>query len=201
MFKQIPASKTSIARRKSVYGVGLNDADYQVAPHINGKRCRCPFYERWRNMLKRCYCVKFQDRFPSYKGCTATSDWLVFSNFKLWMVKQNWEGKHLDKDILVQGNKIYSPELCLFVTREINNLFTEKKSNVGAYPTGIFFCKKYKKFSAQLSVNGKRKRIGYFLSSTQAFKEYKSAKYAHIKQIASHQEEPLKSALLAHVIE
>lgn len=39
---------------------------------------------------------------------------------------ENWkphmEGWHLDKDILLKGNKVYSPETCAFVPAKINSL-------------------------------------------------------------------------------
>jgi len=38
------------------------------------------------------------------------------------MERQDWEGKHLDKDILIPGNKIYSPDRCIFVSSLINLL-------------------------------------------------------------------------------
>ena len=33
---------------------------------------------------------------------------------------------NLDKDILIKGNKIYSPKTCIFVPNDINVLFGEK---------------------------------------------------------------------------
>lgn len=186
--------------KKPLYGVGINDANYCVTK-IATNGSRCPFYERWSYMIKRCYSAKYQEKQPSYKGCSVTDSWLTFSNFRAWMLLQDWEGKHLDKDILTQGNKIYSSAFCLFVTREINILLTENKSNVGAYPTGVSFHTNNNKFISQISLKGKRKNLGYFLTQKQAFEAYKTAKYEHIKEVALKQAEPLKSALLAHIIQ
>ena len=108
-----------------VCGVGINDADYVVKKfetigYVDGKRKRklvwtCPYHRAWESMLKRCYSAKYQERQPTYKGCTVSDDWLTFSNFRAWMIAQDWEGKHLDKDLLFEGNKIYSTETCVFV--------------------------------------------------------------------------------------
>lgn len=112
--------------KRLVYGVGNNDADYVVEKreeigYVGGKRRRklmwvCPYYQTWKDMIKRCYSTKCQEKFPTYKGCSVSADWHTFSNFKAWMEKQNWEGKQLDKDILIEGNKVYSPETCVFVS-------------------------------------------------------------------------------------
>lgn len=37
MFKEIPASKKSLAPRKPIYGVGINDAGYITSLRIDGK--------------------------------------------------------------------------------------------------------------------------------------------------------------------
>jgi hypothetical protein len=51
---------------------------------------------------------------------------------------------HLDKDILVVGNRVYSPETCIFVPTRINNLFVTRESLRGDYPLGVKLskCKK-----------------------------------------------------------
>ena len=41
--------------------------------------------------------------------------------FKDWMENQDWEGNQLDKDLLFEGNKVYGPKTCVFVTRMVNN--------------------------------------------------------------------------------
>lgn len=62
---------------KMVYGVGINDADYQVQVYDkvrleDGTIYRrnawcCPFYRKWRSMLERCYSEKWLERYPSYE--------------------------------------------------------------------------------------------------------------------------------------
>ena len=61
-FVEIPASKMSIAKRTTIFGIGINDACYQVQPFINGKQVTCPFYRVWKNMMKRCYSKKLQEQ-------------------------------------------------------------------------------------------------------------------------------------------
>jgi hypothetical protein len=135
-FIEIPASKRSLALRKPIYGIGTNDADYMVDPRIDGKRGRCPIYRVWKSMLERCYSEKRQAKCPTYIGCTVCKEWLTFSNFRRWMVNQDWQGKQLDKDILVKGNKIYSAETCCFVTQAVNMIESRAKHYKFISPVG-----------------------------------------------------------------
>ena len=88
-FIEIKASNKSIAKRKLVFGFGVNDADYIVNLRRNGKLSRCKIYTRWHEMLKRCYCDKYQYKNPTYIGCYVCDDWLIFSNFKRWVENHN----------------------------------------------------------------------------------------------------------------
>ena len=187
--------------KKLIYGVGFNDASYKVLSIINGKKVICPFYRSWTNMLARCYSLKYQISSPSCAGSTVDDQWLIFSVFKSWMEKQDWKGKHLDKDILLQGNKIYKSSACIFVDQSINKLLTDRKGLRGGYLIGVDFRKREGKYRSQCSVNGKRKTLGYFKSELQAHEVYKKFKYKHIAEIASQQSEPLRTALLNYVIE
>lgn len=197
MFKEIPTSKSN---RKLVFGVGTNDAWYKTEPRVKGEKVRCPFYVRWHCMLKRCYSIKFHEKQPTYIDCTVCTEWLIFSNFKQWMQKQDWQNKQLDKDLLIQGNKIYSPVFCIFVTRQINTLLNDRGARRGLYPQGVSFDNRDNRFVARLSINGKHKGLGRFTVEEQAHAVYLKAKYAHIKQIALQQSEPLRSALLNYKI-
>lgn len=200
-FKEIPASKSSLTRRTPIYGVGINDADYMTRQEINNKQVICPFYVKWQGMMRRCYSVEYQKNRPTYIGCTVSKDWHLFSNFKSWMEKQDWHGKQLDKDILVQGNKTYSRESCIFVEASINTLLNNCSSTRGELMLGVTLDKENNKFRALCSNSfGKRITIGRYSTELEAHEAYKKYKYKLISDIALQQTEPLKSAMLNHVI-
>tara|TARA_R110002049_G_C8858977_1_gene538029 strand:+ start:91 stop:618 length:528 start_codon:yes stop_codon:yes gene_type:complete len=121
MFIERKASKGSLAKRKLIYGVATNDASYSVTINVDGVVYVCPFYSRWVAMLRRCYSVDYKKKKKTYEDCYSCDSWLLFSCFKLWMETQDWKGKELDKDILIKGNKMYSPGTCLFVTTKENS--------------------------------------------------------------------------------
>jgi len=183
MFEEIKANCHSINRRKPVYGVGINDAPYKVKFRVDGKvKYACPYYLRWVDMLKRCYGRKYQAKSPSYKGCFTCKEWLVFSAFKLWMEKQNWQGMSLDKDIIKKGNKEYCEKFCSFVPTEINNLILMPRVN--DLPVGVSFCKRNANYKARLKKNNKECNIGRFDSPEEAGKAYLTAKSSHIKEVS-----------------
>lgn len=189
-------------KERLVCGIGINDADYFTQTRIEGKQTKCPFYETWSSMLKRCYSKKSLVYKPTYKDCTVCEEWLIFSAFKAWMEKQDWKGKSLDKDIMVQGNKIYSPENCIFVTADINKLFVKNDARRGLYKLGVSFHKRDKVFSANCSVNSKSTHIGYYSTEDEAYEAYKLFKTNLIREIANEQtDERLKNAMLNYVVE
>lgn len=201
MFIEIKAGIKSISNRKLLHGFGVNDSDYMIRGYDKkGNRTACPYYIKWANMIDRCYSVRFQKSSPTYRGCSVTSDWLTFSNFKRWMIAQDWKGKELDKDLLTQGNKVYGKHTCIFVSRQINSLLTSCKASRGAYPQGVHFSKNTNNYRAVIRENGKHRHIGLFETPEMAHKAYKAAKYKLIADIASKQTEPLKSALLNYKI-
>lgn len=173
-----------------VYGSGINDAPYRVNRIENGMRIICPFYVVWGGMLERVYSAKFLDKFPSYKGGSVCSEWLLFSNFRLWMVCQDWEGRELDKDILIPGNKEYSPSTCLFVDHRSNSILTQNQLNKGDFPTGVHLDKKNRTYIAQICINKRQKRLGSFLSPEIAEAAYIKAKTEEIRRQGREQSNP-----------
>lgn len=188
--------------KKLVCGVGRNNADYTVTKrkeigYVNGKRKQkivwvCPYYSTWVDMLKRCYSAKLHDRHPTYIGCTVSADWLTFSNFKNWMEEQDWEGLQLDKDLIVEGNKIYSAETCVFVTEATNNFITDRGNARGDWLIGVCWKKEKAKFQAHCSnpFTNKREHLGYFDCEQQAHQAWKKRKLELAHELAAIQTDP-----------
>ena len=184
-----------------VYGVGINDIpNSKNYVDEKGVRVRSKYYAVWSDMLRRCYSDKFFRKQPTYKECSVCKDWLTFSNFKVWMEKQDWKGKCLDKDIVHLGNKIYSPENCVFVSGALNNLFTDNRAIRGKYPIGVCYNKIAKRFMSYCNVNGKQKSLGYFDTPEEAANAYIACKVNHVKSIAENykHDERIYNGLIAY---
>lgn len=190
-FVEIPASKKSLAFRKPVYGIGINDAAYITHPKVDGKLITCPFYRKWSDMLKRCYSEMFKDKNPTYRACAVCEEWLTFTVFKDWMSAQVWESMELDKDLINPGCKIYSPKNCRFITKQLNTLLTNNEGRRGTNPQGVSFNKRAGKYKSQVSINGEINHIGYYDTPEQASAAYIKIKTITILKAADEQEDPL----------
>ena len=172
---------------RRVYNIGyLGEGPY--SSRENGKATK--LYNTWKNMLKRCYDPKLHEKEPTYIGCTVCDEWLNFQNFALWYDENYYEipGQRmaLDKDILIKGNKIYSPDACCFTPQNINTLFTKRDNDRGDCPVGVYYDKQSKKYKAKCSLGtGRQKHLGYYDTSEEAFNAYKEFKEAYIKKVAN----------------
>ena len=194
--------------KKLVYGVGINDADYAVTEYqtteVNGKRnykqvWMCPYYRTWKGMLKRCYSAKYQERQPTYKGCSVSEDWWRFSNFRAWMAAQDFEGMQLDKDILFEGNKVYSKETCVFVTRSVNLFTTDSGASRGEWMIGVSWRKDKDKFEAQVNnpFTKKQEKLGLFIDELEAHQAWLERKLELAHLLAAEQtDERVAKALI-----
>lgn len=115
---------------RSVYGVGyLGYGDYQTADNKKA-------YKTWSGMLERCYSQLLHDKHPTYIGCTVCDEWHSFQVFTEWFNKSYIDGFQLDKDIKTDGNKIYGPDSCLFVSPKDNVIKATAKYYVMISPNG-----------------------------------------------------------------
>ena len=115
------------------------------------------------------------------------------------MEKQDWEGKDLDKDIKIPGNKIYSPETCLFVSSEINKLLNQNSVARGKYPIGVHTNQAGNRFVAACKANGKTNSLGTFSTAEEAHSAYKAFKKQIIEDRARLPEnEYIRSYLMKH---
>ena len=167
----------------TVCGVGIIGDEIS---RCNGVIDRC--YDIWSSMLDRCFNEKIKQKYPTYRNCSMCDDWRYLSKFKEWYLHQighDQIGWCLDKDILVKGNKEYSPETCCFVPHQINCVVVSQKSSRGDNPVGVIFKKENKKFCAGLAVNGSTHHLGYYDNNEQAWSAYKVAKETYIKELAN----------------
>ena len=145
-------------------------------------------YRLWNAMINRCYNENLRHKNPTYKDCSVSEEWRYLSNFEEWCNQQigfNIEGFELDKDILVKGNKVYAPETCCFVPKEINSVLTNSRRGRGAYPVGVSYKKRIGKYASQISKNGEVIRLGNFDTPEEAFAVYKREKEKYIKEVAN----------------
>lgn len=193
---------------KMVYGVGINDADYAITERetieVNGVRKRkliwyCPYYRTWYSMIQRCYSDKFQERNPTYKDCSVSEEWLRFSNFKSWMEEQDWEGLQLDKDLLFEGNKMYSKETCVFVSRGVNLFTTDRGNGRGEWLIGASWSKEKSKFVSMCRnpFTKKQENLGYFVCELGAHQAWlrRKLEFAHLL-VAEQTDERVAKALV-----
>ena len=168
----------------SVCGVGILGAKYPISE--GGALTR--EYKLWQSMLVRCYSDAYKKQHPTYEGCEVSDNFKSYEYFYEWCHKQigfGNEGWHLDKDLLIKGNKVYSENVCVFIPKDINLLLTKSTASRGEYLVGVCWCKTSKAFIAQVGKNkGKQEHLGYFATEIEAFNAYKVAKESFIKEQA-----------------
>lgn len=165
----------------NVLGVGY----IGVGPYLTGVGGKNYIeYDAWRNMLRRCYCPKYHSEQPTYIGCTVDPSWHNFQTFAQWYCNRpNYnKGYHLDKDILVNGNKIYGPQYCVLVPETINRLFSNHSNYTlnRELPIGVYA--HYDKFQAAYS----GVFLGTFDNLSDAVETYTQFKRQHILSLAEY---------------
>lgn len=101
--------------------------------------CHRKFYPHIRDlhncyfgMMSRCY-NPLDSGYHNYggRGVTVCDEWKsTYQNFLTWAIQTGYrKGLQLDKDIKVPGNKIYSPDTCIWATpkQQANNKRTSTK--------------------------------------------------------------------------
>ena len=164
-----------------VPGFGMND----LTRHKKDKA-----RTHWEAMLNRCY----SGNYPTYAGCTVCDEWRLLSGFTQWFDENYIDGYELDKDLKVLGNKLYSPETCLFLSRQDNSIIKDRSLLRGLLPIGA--CKVNNRFRSTIGIMGESKHLGYFDTAEEASWTHLNAKYHHITDIAKKRTGEVKDALL-----
>lgn len=199
-------NKRRIRETKGICGVAT--ANGEIVKDENGKLLHS--YKTWLDMINRCYNEKIKQRYETYKNVTCCDEWLHYKNFKKWYDENYYEIEgqqmNLDKDILMKGNKVYSPKTCIFVPKRINTLFTKCNSKRGKLPIGVYYDNSKKKYRACCNDgSGRTKKIGTYSEPKVAFWAYKAYKRDVIREIANEYKseipKKLYNAMLNYKIE
>ena len=169
----------------SVFGVGIVGTEYP----INEGGVLTKEYVLWTGMLERCYSDTYKKKRPTYEGCEVSENFKYYEYFYEWCNKQigfGNQGWHLDKDLLIKGNKVYSENTCVFLPREINQVLVKRTASRGEHLIGVYWHNTKKAFVAQVNKNkGKPEWLGSFNTELEAFNVYKIAKESFIKEQAN----------------
>ncbi len=170
---------------KTLFGVGyIGEGKYRTS--TNG--ALTPQYINWASMIARCYSKKWQEKIETYIGCSVAEEWHNFQNFAKFYDENYYsidgERVELDKDILVKGNRVYSPETCVFVPKRINTILLSRKKSRGDLPIGVRINKTKKKYETLVNSPKGRIYIGVYDTPEEAFENYKIHKEAIIKSVA-----------------
>lgn len=162
---------------KSVYSVGF------VGVGKFGVKENKKAYVHWNSMLERCYSAK-HPAFPNYggRGVSVCEEWHNFQNFAEWCNRQKgFESNnfHLDKDLLKYFNKVYSPESCAFLPKEINLSLNTGKRNSHGLPTGVT-----KSPSGRFRACANGVKLGHHATPKEAFVAYKKYRESRYKELA-----------------
>ena len=169
----------------SVYDIGIIGDKYPS--RINGRNTK--EYMLWCSMLKRCYSDTCKKKQPIYEGCEVSENFKSYEYFYEWCHNQigfGVKGWHLDKDLLIKGNKVYSETTCVFIPAEVNTLLVKSDKIRGNHPIGVYWRNTKKAFVAQVNKGkGKQEYLGSFNTEIEAFNAYKGIKENYLKELAN----------------
>lgn len=97
--------------------------------------------QTWAGMLERVH--GGLERYDSYKDVIIDDSWYDFSIFQEWFDKNYKPGMVLDKDLLSEEVKIYSPETCIFIPATLNSFLANISKREGRnLPPGVHLNKR-----------------------------------------------------------
>ena len=137
-----------------ILGVAVCDLPAKDSPVV---------YQTWKAMLQRCYAGDTYN--SAYLGCAVCKEWLTYSNYKLWYDLNSVPGWEIDKDLLIEGNKVYGPEGCVFLPKYLNGLF--KGKNTGRLLKGVLLVRSGR-FQARAWNHGVSQALGTYETEEQA---------------------------------
>lgn len=145
-------------------------------------------YQAWIGMLHRTYYESQTKTRPSYNGVTVSEEWFIYKNFERWYLSQIIESE-VDKDLKYPiNNRLYSPETCLLIPRNLNGFL------IGLFSTGTTLkgsqCYRNragtKVWKAQINNQDKKGalHIGWFYTEEDAHLAWKTVKLGRCLELS-----------------
>ena len=133
---------------------------------------------------------------PDYSDVDVSNEFSNLTSFLDWHDQNYVKDWQLDKDILNPYSREYSPQNCMYVPPEVNQLF--KSTKPGKYMKGVEASGK--KFKAYCSVDGKKICLGTYPTELEAHKVHMKWRKARLIELAEKYKEyeKLSAALLEH---
>jgi hypothetical protein len=174
----LPRSNLKNPYERTIIGVGFLGTSYAAQNPLKFKREKIV----WSGLFKRAYDEKTLIERPGYAGATVNAGWHEFGGFVDWTEQAvGWKNKnwHVDKDLILRGNREYGPETCCMLPPVVNSALWVREHilppGVTKLPDGYYRGGFYEDGKVQ------QKR---FKTPEEAFEFYKPLKEGRIKQLA-----------------
>jgi hypothetical protein len=144
-----------------------------------------------------------------YRDCTVTALWHNFQNFAAWAARQpyfEYKDACLDKDLVVKGNRHYSPDTCCFLPNIVNVFISSHYEKESGLPEGVNIIHPKTQNSkvgyvARCHFLGKREYLGYYDCPDVAGRVYKERKLAAAFALAEKYKDVIRPELYQKIID
>lgn len=164
-------ARTTDVKRKKTISCSCYNKQRTKEVHTKHGFHKHRLYSIWAGIIQRCTNKNGKDS-ENYanRGITVCDEWLNIGKFIDDMYPTFIEGLSIDR---IDNNKGYSKENCRWATSQIQGRNTRilQKNNTSGY-RGVHFDSASKKWKAQITINSKVIRIGYFNTALEAAKAY-----------------------------
>lgn len=132
-----------------------------------------------------------------------------FQNYAEWCNQQPNFGKKgfaVDKDLTLIGNKVYCPEYCNVIPRQINSLVKDSLKDKHELPTGVFLNVYYQDKEVKLyeavcgTGKGKLVKIGSYPCPKQAQQAYMEFKRKVVREVVEEYKEYLTEKIIFNLL-
>jgi hypothetical protein len=196
------SNETFNSKSRLIFGWGINDAPHDVQEYkkVGQNKWKrvwvCPYYVKWYSILRRAKSNLYKNNQPTYREVSVSDDWQYLSNFIKWVDSQpnrDWETCEPDKDILFVGNKHYSRNTVVMVSRIVNSFTKDRGNDRGDCMLGVYRKIKGKSVRYKASCSDPFKQssyhLGYFDTELEAHKAWQAKKHEYACQLAELQED------------